>query len=63
MLEGLRGVEEGRKSKELVRDFLRRQYVSITTSVLLNQLQNSLLQVVDDIDSHLEYFQELELGC
>jgi len=48
--------------KGLVKDCLRREFVSTNTlsSPLLTNLQDSLLQVVDDIGSHLEYFQELE---
>jgi hypothetical protein len=52
--------KEERVFKGLVKDFLRRECVFNNPFEPLTKLQDSLLQVVDDIGSHLEYFQELE---
>jgi hypothetical protein len=55
--------KEEKVSKALVNDFLKKEcvcYHNLINTLFLTQLQDSLLHVVDDIGSHLEYFQELE---
>ena len=64
MLEGWKGVEESGKSlkdacesllEERVRQKITSIYIALTVSI-----QDGLIELIDDIGGHLEYFRELE---
>lgn len=67
MLEGWRGVEEGGRSLKDACERLLEDRVScctlsrcLFTDVLRDWSQDKLLDLTDEIDTRLEYFQELE---
>ena len=64
MLEGWRGVEESGKSlKDACERLLEERVSQKSTSIyiaLTISVQDDLIELIDDIGAHLEYFKELE---
>ena len=64
MLEGWKGVEEGGKSLKDACESLLEERVSQKSSLiyiaLTISIQDGLIELIDDIGVHLEYFRELE---
>ena len=64
MLEGWKGVEESGKSlKDACESLLEERVSQKSTSIysaLTISIQDGLIELIDDIGAHLEYFRELE---